>query len=123
MIRLTLKSIAAGLLLALIVHVGFFLFGTQFFIDGRSPFQINFFGGAAVGLLLGLIMPLLVGAPRGERLRAIVLMLVPFLMWEAAVTSHFQVFFRDVNPVMDKVYGALMVWATAFALIGGLIRR
>jgi hypothetical protein len=33
------------------------------------------------------------------------------------------VFFRDLNPVMDKVYGALMVWATAFALIGGLIRR
>jgi hypothetical protein len=113
--RLTLKSLAAGLLLA--------LFGSQFFIDGRSPFQINFFGGAAIGLLLGLAMPLLVGAPRGERLRSIVLMLVPFLMWEAAVTSHFQVFFRDLNPVMDKVYGALMVWATAFALIGGLIRR
>jgi hypothetical protein len=121
--RLTLKSLAAGLLLALVVHIGFFLFGAQFFIDGRSPFQINFFGGAAIGLLLGLAMPLLVGAPRGERLRSIVLMLVPFLMWEAAVTSHFQVFFRDLNPVMDKVYGALMVWATAFALIGGLIRR
>jgi hypothetical protein len=121
--RLTLKSLAAGLLLALVVHIGFFLFGSQFFIDGRSPFQINFFGGAAIGLLLGLAMPLLVGAPRGERLRSIVLMLVPFLMWEAAVTSHFQVFFRDLNPVMDKVYGALMVWATAFALIGGLIRR
>ena len=121
--RLTLKSLAAGLLLVLIVHVGFFLFGSQFFIDGRSPFQINFFGGAAIGLLLGLVMPFLVGAPRGERLRAIALMLVPFLMWEAAVTSHFQVFFRDLNPVMDKVYGALMVWATAFALIGGLIRR
>lgn len=121
--RLILKSLAAGLLLALVVHVGFFLFGSQFFIDGRSPFQINFFGGAAIGLLLGLVMPTVLGAPRGERLRAIVLMLVPFLMWEAAVTSHFQVFFRDLNPVMDKVYGALMLWATAFALIGGLVRR
>ena len=121
--RLALKSIAAGILLAILIHAGFFWLGTQFFIDGRSPFQINFVSGAAIGLVLGVIVPMLVGAPRGDRLRAVACMLIPFLMVEAAVTSHFQVFFRDLNPVMDKVYGALMLWGAAFALIGGLIRR
>ena len=121
--RLALKSIAAGILLAVLVHAGFFWFGTQFFIDGRSPFQMNFFGGATIGLVLGFTLPIFLRAPRGERLRAIALILIPFLMWQAAITSHFQVFFRDLNPVMDKVYGALMLWGAAFALIGGLIRR
>lgn len=121
--RLALKAIATGIIFAALIQVGFLLFGTQFFIDGRSPFQINFMGGALVGLLVGLFVPALLGAPRGERLAAICFLLIPFVMWEAAVTSHFQVFFRDLNPVMDKVYGALMLWGAAFAMIGGLIRR
>lgn len=121
--RLALKAIATGIIFAALIQVGFLLFGTQFFIDGRSPFQINFIGGALVGLLVGLFVPALLGAPRGERLAALCFLLIPFVMWEAAVTSHFQVFFRDLNPVMDKVYGALMLWGAAFAMIGGLIRR
>ena len=121
--RLALKAIATGIIFAALIQVGFLLFGTQFFIDGRSPFQINFIGGALVGLVVGLFVPALLGAPRGERLAALCFLLVPFVMWEAAVTSHFQVFFRDLNPVMDKVYGALMLWGAAFAMIGGLIRR
>lgn len=121
--RLALKAIAIGIIFAALIQVGFLLFGTQFFIDGRSPFQINFIGGALVGLLVGLFVPALLGAPRGERLAALCFLLIPFVMWEAAVTSHFQVFFRDLNPVMDKVYGALMLWGAAFAMIGGLIRR
>lgn len=123
MIGLTVKSLAAGLALAILVHAGFFLFGPQFFIDGRSPFQINFVAGAVIGLLLGLGLPILLGAAQGERLRVLALALIPFLIAEAAITSHFQVFFRDLNPVMDKVYGALMLWGAAFALLGGLIRR
>ena len=123
MIGLSFKSLAAGLALSIAVHAGFLQFGTLFFVDGRSPFQINFVAGAAIGLALGLLLPALLGAPRGERLRAIVLVLLPFLLAEAAITSHFQTFFRDLNPVMDKVYGALMLWAAAFALLGGLIRR
>lgn len=121
--RLALKAIAIGIIFAALIQVGFLLFGTQFFIDGRSPFQINFIGGALVGLVVGLFVPALLGAPRGERLAALCFLLIPFVMWEAAVTSHFQVFFRDLNPVMDKVYGALMLWGAAFAMIGGLIRR
>lgn len=121
--RLALKSLAAGCALVALVHAGFSFFGTAFFIDGRSPFQVNFAAGAAAGLALGLFAPQLLGAPKGERLRALALMLVPFLIAEAAVTSHFQVFFRDLNPVMDKVYGALMMWGAAFAILGGLIRR
>lgn len=121
--RLALKAIAIGIIFAALIQVGFLLFGTQFFIDGRSPFQINFIGGALVGLVVGLFVPALLGAPRGERLAALCFLLIPFVMWEAAVTSHFQVFFRDLNPVMDKVYGALMLWGVAFAMIGGLIRR
>lgn len=121
--RLALKSVVAGCALAALVHAGFWLFGTAFFVDGRSPFQINFAAGAAAGLAAGLFAPALIGAPTGERLRALALMLVPFLIVEAAVTSHFHVFFRDLNPVMDKVYGALMLWGAAFALLGGLVRR
>lgn len=123
MIGLTFKSVAAGLALAVLVHAGFMLFGTQFFIDGRSPFQINFMVSAALGLIIGFVLPIVIGAPHGERLRAIAWVLVPFLIAQAAVTSHFQVFFRDLNPVMDKVYGALMLWSAAFVLLGGLIRR
>jgi hypothetical protein len=123
MMRRALKFFAAGLALAIGVHLIFLFVGTQFFIDGRSPFQVNFVAGAAIGLSLGLLVPALLGAPKGERLAALCWLLIPFLMMEAAVTSHFQTFFRDLNPVMDKVYGALMLWGAAFALIGGLIRR
>jgi len=118
-----LVSIASGIMVAIAVYAGFAFAGTQFFIDGRSPFQINFIGGAALGLIIGFALPALLGAPKGERLATLALVLVPFLMIEAAITSHFQVFYRDLNPVMDKVYGALMLWGAAFAMIGGLIRR
>lgn len=118
-----LIAIASGIGLAIAVYLAFAMAGTLFFLDGRSPFQINFVGGAALGLILGLGLPALLGAPKGERLATLVLVLIPFLMIEAAITSHFQVFYRELNPVMDKVYGALMLWGAAFAMIGGLIRR
>lgn len=118
-----LVSVGSGIVLAIVVYAALALAGTHFFVDGRSPFQINFIGGAALGLVIGFALPAWLGAPKGERLATLAMVLVPFLMIEAAITSHFQVFYRDLNPVMDKVYGALMLWGAAFALIGGLIRR
>ena len=118
-----LMALGSGIGLAIAVYLAFAMAGTQFFLDGRSPFQINFIGGAALGLILGLGLPALLGAPKGERLATLAMMLIPFLMIEAAITSHFQVFYWELNPVMDKVYGALMLWVAAFAMIGGLIRR
>ena len=118
-----LMALGSGIGLAIAVYLAFAMAGTQFFLDGRSPFQINFIGGAALGVILGLGLPALLGAPKGERLATLAMMLIPFLMIEAAITSHFQVFYRELNPVMDKVYGALMLWVAAFAMIGGLIRR
>ncbi len=118
-----LIAIASGIGLAIAVYFAFAMAGTQFFLDGRSPFQINFVGGAALGLIIGFALPALLGAAKGERLATLALVLIPFLMIEAAITSHFQVFYRELNPAMDKVYGALMLWGAAFAMIGGLIRR
>lgn len=118
-----LLSVAVGIGLAIAVYAAFAMAGTRFFLDGRSPFQINFIGGAGLGLIIGFGLPALLGAPKHERLPTLVLVLVPFLLIEAAITSHFQVFYRELNPVMDKVYGALMLWGAAFAMIGGLIRR
>jgi hypothetical protein len=93
-----------------------------FFIDGRSPFQINFAAGAGIGLLVGLVGPFVAGAKGDERLRAAVLIAVPGLLLFAAVTSHFAIVFPALNPAMDKVFGALMLWGIGFVLIGGLLR-
>ena len=34
----------------------------------------------------------------------------------------FGIVFKPLNPVMDKVFGALMLWGAGFLLAGGLVR-
>ncbi len=118
-----LKSVLLGTAITAGVLAVFAAYGPAFFIDGRSPFQINFFAAAIIGLLTGWLAPRLVGARVHDHLRSAVLISVPILVVQAVVTSHFQVVFRELNPVMDKVFGALMLWAVAFVLIGGTLRR
>jgi hypothetical protein len=118
-----IKSALLGLALVATTLAVFASYGPSFFIDGRSPFQLNFAAGALIGLLIGWFAPRLVGARVHDHLRSAVLIAVPILVVQAVVTSHFQVVFKDLNPVMDKVYGALMLWSAAFVLIGGTLRR
>ena len=120
---LTLLSLVVGLVVAGSVLAGFLAFGPRFFGDGRSAFQVNFAAGAAIGLLVGLLGPFVAGAAGEERLRAAVLIAIPGLLLFAAVTSHFAVVFKALDPAMDKVFGALMLWSYGFVLLGGLARR
>ncbi len=116
------RALLVGLAVALAVAAGFHVYGPLFFIDGRSPFQINFAAGAGIGLLVGLVGPFVAGVQGDERLRAAVLIAIPGLLLFAAVTSHFAIAFPALNPAMDKVFGALMLWGYGFVLIGGLLR-
>lgn len=119
---MALRAILLGIVIAAAVLAGFHFFGPQFFIDGRSPFQTNFAAGAGIGLVLGLVGPFVVGARGGERAASAILIALPGLLVMAAVTSHFAIVFRALDPVMDKVFGALMLWGYAFLLMGGLLR-
>jgi hypothetical protein len=119
---MTIRSLLAGLALTSLLFAVFLYLGPYFFIDGRRPFQINFTAGAALGLALGLVAPLLGGAPRAQAVRAMALIAVPGLLVMAAVGSHFAVFFPALDPALDKVFGSWMLWFYGFALIGALLR-
>lgn len=119
---MAIRAILLGIVFAAAILAGFHFYGPQFFVDGRSPFQTNFAAGAGIGLLLGLVGPFVAGARGTERAAAAILIALPGLLVMAAVTSHFAIVFRGLDPVMDKVFGALMLWGYAFLLAGGLLR-
>ena len=119
---MALRAILLGVVIAAAILAGFHFYGPQFFVDGRSPFQTNFAVGAGIGLALGLIGPFAAGARGGERAASAILIALPGLLVMAAVTSHFAIVFRALDPAMDKVFGALMLWGYAFLLMGGLLR-
>ncbi|MFZ4533442.1 MAG: DUF5367 family protein [Alsobacter sp.] len=120
---MTILALLLGVVIAGATFAGFRLYGPDFFTDGRTPFQLNFAAGAAIGLVVGLIGPWIIGARGPDRTRAAILIALPGLIGMAVVTSHFGVFFRSLPPVMDKVFGALMLWGYAFLLAGSLVRR
>jgi hypothetical protein len=119
---MTWKSLLIGVIVAATVFLGFRFYGRTFFIDARTPFQINFAAGAGIGLLLGLVGPFVAGARGDERIRAAALIAIPGLLALAAVASHFQIAFTILDPAMDKVFGALILWSYAFLLVGGLLQ-
>jgi hypothetical protein len=119
---MTLRAIFVGLALAAAIFALFRFAGPLFFVEGRRAFQINFAGGAALGLALGLLAPALAGAPRGQAVRAAALIAVPGLLVLAAVASHFAVFFPALDPALDKVFGSVLMWFYGFALLGALLR-
>lgn len=116
------RSLLIGVVATAGVLFAFRFYGARFFVDGRSPFQLNFVAGAAIGLLVGVVGPWIAGVRGAERVRAAVWIALPPLLVMAAVTSHFQAVFKTLNPAMDKVFGALMLWSLAFVLVGGLLR-
>jgi hypothetical protein len=117
---MTLRSLGFGFGLAAAIFALFWFAGPLFFLDGRRPFQLNFMGGAALGLLLGLAAPRALRVPGKDAVRSVALVAVPGMLIMAAVGSHFAVFFPDLNPALDKVFGSLMLWFYGFALVGAL---
>lgn len=117
-----IRSLGLGIGLTAAIFALFAVLGPMFFLEGRRPFQMNFAGGAALGLVLGLLIHRLVNVPPQKAASAMALMAVPGMLIMAAVGSHFAVFFPDLNPSLDKVFGSLMLWFYGFALAGALWR-
>ncbi len=116
----SLRSLGLGLGIAAAIFGLFHAAGPWFFLDGRRPFQLNFTAGAAIGLCLGLLADRILRVRREAAVRAMALVAVPGMLIMAAIGSHFAVFFPQLDPALDKVFGSLMLWFYGFALAGAL---
>jgi hypothetical protein len=116
----TLRSLGLGFGIAVAIFALFHFAGPFFFLDGRRPFQLNFTAGAALGLMFGLLIPAILRVPAKAAIHAMALVAVPGMLIMAAVGSHFAVFFPNLPPSLDKVFGSLMLWFYGFALAGSL---
>jgi len=114
------RSLSLGFVIATAVFALFHFAGPWFFLDGRRPFQLNFAAGAALGLVLGLMVHLVLRVSRKAAIQAMALTAVPGMLIMAAVGSHFAVFFPRLDPALDKVFGSLMLWFYGFSLAGAL---
>jgi hypothetical protein len=117
---MTVRSLGLGFGIAAAIVALFHVAGPWFFLDGRRPFQLNFMAGAALGLMLGLLMHHILQAPRKAAMEAMALVAVPGMLIMAAIGSHFAVFFPRLDPALDKVFGSLMLWFYGFSLAGAL---
>ncbi len=117
------RSLGLGFGIAATIFAVFLWAGPLFFLEGRRPFQLNFAGGAATGLLLGLLVHRILRIPPGKAVSTMALAAVPGMLIMAAVGSHFAVFFPHLNPSLDKVFGSLMLWFYGFGLAGALWRQ
>lgn len=115
-----LRSLGLGFGMAAAVFMLFLWVGPWFFLEGRRPFQLNFTAGAVLGLVFGLSIPAILRLPAKAAIHAMVLVAVPGMLIMAAIGSHFAVFFPNLNPSLDKVFGSLMLWFYGFALAGSL---
>jgi hypothetical protein len=114
------RSLSLGFVIAAAIFALFHFAGPWFFLDGRRPFQLNFAAGAALGLVLGLMVHLVLRVSRKAAIQAMALTAVPGMLIMAAVGSHFAVFFPRLDPALDKVFGSLMLWFYGFSLAGAL---
>ena len=114
------KSLGLGCVIAAALFALFSFAGHLFFLEGRRPFQLNFIGGAVLGLVFGLLVHRILNIPKFKAITAMALVAIPGMLIMAAVGSHFAVFFPALNPSLDKVFGSLMLWFYGFALAGAL---
>ncbi|HZH10874.1 MAG TPA: DUF5367 family protein [Microvirga sp.] len=119
---MTWRATGLGFAIAAAIFALFLFAGPWFFLEGRRPFQINFVAGAVFGLAFGLWIHRLLNAPAQKAASVMALAAVPGMLIMAAVGSHFAVFFPDLNPSLDKVFGSLMLWFYGFGLAGALWR-
>jgi hypothetical protein len=119
-ISVAFKSLSLGIGITAAIFALFHFAGPWFFLDGRRPFQLNFMAGAALGLGLGLMIDRILRVSRKAAVQAMALTAVPGMLIMAAVGSHFAVFFPQLDPALDKVFGSLMLWFYGFALAGAL---
>jgi hypothetical protein len=117
-----LRSLGLGFGLTAAIFALFHYAGPWFFLDGRRPFQLNFMAGAALGLGLGLMIDRILRVSPKAASHGMALVAVPGMLIMAAVGSHFAVFFPQLDPALDKVFGSLMLWFYGFALAGALWR-
>jgi hypothetical protein len=117
---MTVRSLGFGFGIAVAIFALFHFAGPWFFIDGRRPFQLNFTAGAALGLVLGLLIHRVLRIPRKAVVQAMALVAIPGMLIMAAVGSHFAVFFPRLDPALDKVFGSLMLWFYGFSLAGAV---
>ncbi|WP_114943155.1 DUF5367 family protein [Microvirga calopogonii] len=120
--NIAIRSLGLGFGLAAVIFALFHVAGPWFFLEGRRPFQLNFTVGGALGLVLGLSAPSILRVPAKAAIHAMALTAVPGMLIMAAVGSHFAVFFPQLDPGLDKVFGSLMLWFYGFALAGSLWR-
>ena len=118
--NLAVRSLGLGLDLTAALFALFHFAGPWFFLEGRRPFQLNFTAGAVLGLGLGLIIDRILRVSVKSAVHAMALIAVPGMLIMAAIGSHFAVFFPNLNPSLDKVFGSLMLWFYGFALAGSL---
>ena len=118
--NLAIRSLGLGFGITAAIFALFHFAGSWFFLDGRRPFQLNFTAGAVLGLGLGLLIHQVMQVPRKAAVQAMVLTAVPGMLIMAAVGSHFAVFFPQLDPALDKVFGSLMLWFYGFSLAGAL---
>jgi hypothetical protein len=114
------RSLGLGFGIAAAIFALFHFAGPWFFLDGRRPLQLNFTAGAALGLGWGLSINRILRVPRKAAIHVMAAAAVPGMLILAAVGSHFAVFFPQLDPALDKVFGSLILWFYGFALIGAL---
>jgi hypothetical protein len=114
------RSLGLGFGIAAAIFALFSWAGPWFFLEGRRPFQLNFTAGAVLGLGFGLSIDRILRMPRKAAIHVTGLAAVPGMLIMAAVGSHFAVFFPQLDPALDKVFGSLMLWFYGFAFCGAL---
>ena len=114
------RSLGLGFGIAAAIFALFSWAGPWFFLEGRRPFQLNFTAGAVLGLGFGLSIDRILRVPRKAAIHVMGLAAVPGMLIMAAVGSHFAVFFPQLDPALDKVFGSLMLWFYGFSLAGAL---
>jgi hypothetical protein len=117
---MTVRSLGLGFGIAAAIFTLFLWAGPWFFQDGRRPFQFNFTAGAVLGLGFGLLLDRILQVPQKTAIHSMALVAIPGMLIMAAVGSHFAVFFPQLDPALDKVFGSLMLWFYGFALAGSL---
>lgn len=113
------RFVLAGLALWLLATLIFRFAGQFFFVPDDIVLTIIhvviapilFFGTRVILSACGLTGP--------ERLRATAALIIPGLLLDAAVVSHFALVFPNLEPSLDKAFGGFLLWSYGFILWGG----